>query len=162
MIWLFASCLIKEGQWNKGFSVLVSPGLRWEPPWQCLSKDWDSLTLFWKGARSKSDNYIHVPDWWESAATCNISTEQNRSTVVVQPAPREGGVFCVPGHFSNQAFFYVGFVSVSHAYLTLGLDHSNRRLQNCSQAMVRKSAQLRSRVASKLFPKWPHGPQLLF
>lgn len=130
--------------------------------WQCLCKDWDSQTLFWKGTRSKSDNYLHVPAWWESAATCNISTEQNWSTVVAWPAPGEGRVLCVPGHFSNQAFFYVGFVSVMCAYLTLGLDHSNRRPENCSRAVVWKPAQLWSRLASKLFPRWPHGPEFHF
>lgn len=84
---------------------------------------------------------------------CKISTEQNRSATVAQPAPGEGGVLCVPGRSSNQAFFCVGFVSVICAYLTLGLDHSSRRVENCSQAVVGKPAQLRPRVASKLFPR---------
>lgn len=136
--------------------------------WQCLSKDWDSLTHFWEGTRSKSYNYIHVPDRWESAATCNISAQQNRSAVVAWPAPGAGGLLSVPRHFSNQHFSYAGFVSVICAYLTLGLDHSNwrqytARPENCSQAMVwRKPAQLRSRVVTKLFPRWPHGPEFHF
>lgn len=127
---------------------------------------WDDLTHSWKRTRSKSDNCMCILNWRDSAVTRDVSTQPNRSITTAWPAPGERGVLGLLGHFPSRAFCCAGFVSVICAYSALGLGHSNRRWyiakpENWSQirTMVWKLGQLRFRVVSKLFPRWPRGSE---